>query len=1329
MPIDPRFMASSGREIFTGNELLVKGALEAEGGTHLLTGYPGSPVAGFFDVCSDIAPLLKDKGVRAFQSNNEALGVAALNGSQMAPCRSIAVMKSVGVHVASDALALGNLAGAHPQGGAILIAGDDPWCDSTQVPADSRFLFEHLRMPIVEPGTIQEVKDWIDLCFKLSQVAGLYIGYVVTTAQADGGGSVDCKPNQWPVINTKQRVALETAAIDLNKLLLPPRTWREELKMPERHARTIAAARKLGLNKIIPATTFTMNPAPLGFIVTGMAGPYLDHVLADLGLYGAFPILQMGMPYPTDVQLVAEFGKLCKTMVVIEERRSFLEKNIRDRLFHEFSSEQASAISSRLYGKAFPEKREARSEKREGPLSDASDSEMTRNSQLATRNSGRPGIPELRGLNPSVLAQLIIPLIKDTDEIPADMRNGRLSAELDLLRRVSRPKLQVISESDIVARTPTFCPGCPHRDSSAALLEVRKNFQDTAYMAKMHGRAPVDLVAHGDTGCYTMLMFAPTEQLMHNYSGMGLGGGTGSGIDPFITNKQLVFMGDGTFFHSGQIAISNAIKANQDITFIILENKTTAMTGHQDHAGQESDAFGNTHYIQDIEKVVRGMVGDAPVSINRLSPAKRDAYRHVLENTILADGVKIIIADKECGITYQRKVIKQERKTVKEKGYLPSKTHMNITPEVCEGCLECTKQTACPGLTLVDTDYGRKVDTDLTWCVNDGACERVRATNDIGIDIKPCPSFEQVTIIRQKRRRYLLPHLALDKLPESTPVHKMDKPGDAWRVHMAGVGGMGIGVVGAILVRAGHKQGYRIIFADKKGLAIRNGGVYSQITFVKDDAEQKVEVRSEKREEPLSVVRGPLSVGPGEGLLATDNGQRTTGNSQLTIDHGRLTTGQSASTQHYPTTGTIPYGRADLLLAIDVLEGVRAIDPREQFRVATKDRTCAVVNLHKQPTILTLLGESDFDPDKLKDEIFANCREDHSYAKNISKLCEERLGSKQYVNIMILGVAYQLGLIPVSAHAIAWAIKDTIRRDHRKNLKAFNIGRKLALEPRALPNRPEPLTWEHLVTNKTRILRKKRLFGRRRANRFEQLVHGTIRAMKDLPGQLKYDLALRLYDLMQYQDHKLARRYADLIRAVYKRDSAARKFAATSAAVFSLAKVMLIKDEVYVSYLLTRYEKKQRDITKYGVDTSNGDRIKYRHHTKPEIGIGKWKIRLNITTTDWQLKLVSKMKWLRRLPGMHTKEKAFRDWYIALLDRVRLDGDPAYAQAIQALRAPEEATGYREIRYPKQDQIVKEVEALLTGASATPPPSGEALAVEMHLNRDVRAESETPTHA
>jgi len=194
MALDPRFLAASGREVFTGNELLVKGCLEVDGGVHLMTGYPGSPVAGFFDCLGAINKLIQDNGIRAFQANNEALGAAAANGSQMAPCRAVVTMKSVGVHVASDALALGTLAGANPEGGVVIITGDDPWCDSTQVPADSRFLYEHLRCVVVEPGTPQELKDWINLSFKLSQSAGLYVGYIVTTAHADGGGTVIARP-------------------------------------------------------------------------------------------------------------------------------------------------------------------------------------------------------------------------------------------------------------------------------------------------------------------------------------------------------------------------------------------------------------------------------------------------------------------------------------------------------------------------------------------------------------------------------------------------------------------------------------------------------------------------------------------------------------------------------------------------------------------------------------------------------------------------------------------------------------------------------------------------------------------------------------------------------------------------------------------------------------------------------------------------------------------------------------------------------------------------------------------------------------------------------
>lgn len=1221
MPIDPRFLAADTRQVFTGNELLVKGCLEVEGGVNLLTGYPGSPIAGFFDAITDLRDVLKPAGVRAFQANNEALSVAAVNGSQMMPLRAVAAFKSVGMHVASDALALGNLAGAHPQGGAVIILGDDPWCESTQVAADSRYLCQHLRMPVIEPGSPQQLKDWINLSFKVSAATGLYIGYVVTVAQADGGGSVWCAPNQFPRISANNPVELPSAEIDLDKVLLPPRTWQHELKVPERFAKAIQVARELGLNRIDPAPGGDGKLAPLGFIVTGMAGPYVRNVLADMGLAGEFPVLQMGMSYPTDWGLVRELGSQCRTIVVVEERRGFLEQCIREALFHELPQAEAAELCSRLYGKAFPS--------RTGPTA--------------------PGFPASRGLNYSLVAQKVIELVTGNNDVPAHLRNERLNEELERLTAMGRVKLAQGGQQ-VVPRTPTFCPGCPHRDSAAVLLEMRQKLANTDYMKRTYGRGPVDLVAHGDTGCYTMLMFAPNEQLMHNYSGMGLGGGTGSGIAPFIRNKQIAFMGDSTFFHSGQVAISNSIKAGQDITYILLNNGTTAMTGHQGHAGSGEGLLGETEPAQDIETVVRGMAGSLGIEILRLSPANRGNYGKLLEQTILRDGVKIVIADKECGITHNREVLREEKRIIKKKGYLPRKQHMNVTPEVCENCLACTQQTACPGLTTTDTDYGKKIDTDLTWCVNDGACDRVRVPVEGGVSVKACPSFEEITVVRHRRRRYTLPNMSLDKLPDPERiVHDMSRPGSTWRAHMAGVGGMGIGVVGAILVRAGHEEGYRVVFADRKGLAIRNGGVYSQITFVNDRVE-----------------------GPGTDCAVT---------------------------------ASIPWGKADLLVGVDILEAARAIDPREQYRVASPDRTCAVLNMYKQPTVYSLLGRQEFDPEALRREILGHCLQEHSYANNLSEICERRLGSKQFVNIMMLGVAYQLGLIPVSAHSIAWAIKDSIPRDHRKNLKAFNIGRKLALEPRILPPKPEPVTWGQLLTNKARILRKTRFFGRLWSDRYEHLVNAAMKQMPQLSEESKYDLAVRIYDILQYDDHRLARRYVEMIREVYRRDSGERAYAATRAAIWNLAKVILIKDEPYVAYLLTRYEKHQRDIVKYNLDVANGDRILYRHHTYPEFTFFRWRIRFELTSRDWMLHVVRRCKWWRRIPGWHRREVEFRQWYMRLLERVDLSNPASYDQAIKALRCVEDVTGYREIRYPKMDRARREVEAML---AAGPPPAPKA---------------------
>ena len=1215
MNIDPRFIQESGSAIFTGNELLVKGALETSGGVHLMTGYPGSPIAGFFDTLENIGNLLEDKGVVAKIASNEALSAAMVNGAQMTGCRAMTAFKNVGMHVASDALALGTLAGTHG-GGGLIVVGDDPWSDSTQVPADSRFMAEHLRLPIMEPSSPQEVKDWIDLAFQIGRAGGIYMGYLMTVAMADGGGSVECRPNDWPELNQKQKTALSYER-DIEptleqSVLLPPRSWRREQQMDSQFAKVKDEARRLGVNRIVHPPQKD-EVVPLGFVASGNGYSYLVHALDELGLTGQIPIFKVGMPYPLDDKLAIEFAKQCQQLVVVEERRSFVEKQLIELLN---PLRQSGQIETEVYGKRFP----------------------------------RPhhGIPDTRGLNPSVVMERIIPLIKEHASLPSELTNGRLTKELSRIQKTGQYEIHVPS------RTPTFCPGCPHRDSSSVLLELRKDLLDPEYMLRHHKRKPVDLVAHGDTGCYTMLMFEPNKPLMHNYSGMGLGGATGMGVDPFIENKQLVFMGDGTFYHSGQTSIAHSIYNGQDLTYIILDNKTTAMTGHQTHAGLEEGLTGETLNALDIERIIKGMVPkhlEKDVRIVRINPEDRKRYRQLMEQTILADGVKIVIADKECAITYHRRVKREERKQIKEKGYLPKKRYMNVSTEVCEFCLECTQQTGCPGLKIEDTDYGPKIQTDMSWCVNDGACQRINA----------CPSFEEVTVQRKQAQRMGDEHVNLDDLPEPPrPVHADQ---ESWRCYLAGVGGMGIGLCTAIMCTAGHEMGYHVQFLDKKGLAIRNGGVFSQLVFRRRDN--------------------------GEGLADPVLRPSSTGQ-------------QRQPDRAVPTTPLIPYGKADLLLGVDILEATRALDPNQQYRVASPDHTAAVVNTAKTPTVLTLMGEDDFQIEDLENTLKRYTNEDRFFGFNVGDLCERVLDTKLYANIMMLGVAFQKGYLPLTHEAIETAIGKVTRGQKERNLRAFNIGRKIAIKPELFV-----VEYQKDVESARKCLRRKvntmRAWfggkkGERLARQFRVLKKQTFRATRGMrvDDELMRDVIIRAYDCVIWGGINYARRYCFRLVDVFHKDSAEQDYAITRQVVWRLAQCMLIKDEVYVAAMLTSPEKYKRDRRRFNVNSANGDKIKYKHHNRPEFELFGRKIQFEWKSRDWQLRIMARCRFLRTLmPSWHHRERAFRDWFEQVVDQIEIKGTRDYQRWLAIVSAPKQVTGFRDVRYPKMERCRKEVEQYL----------------------------------
>jgi len=1176
-----RFLLDQGRQIYNGNELLVKGAFETPGGVHLLTGYPGSPVATFFDVLGKLADVVTAHGVCARIANNEAISVAMVNGSQMSPLRAMTVIKSVGGHVASDGLALGNLAGTHPDGGAVIVFGDDPWSESTQVPADSRFLCQHLSMPVLQPANPQEVKDFVPLAFQLSGASTLYIGYIITTTLADGGGTVEVYKNHWPEQNLQCKAVLDTGELDLeSKVLLPPRTGRKEVQLPQRFADLLQAARRLNVNPLEGPT----GPSNIGFVACGMAYQYLRTALGELGLDGKFPILKLGLTYPIDEQAVGEIASRVEHLLVLEERRSFVEQQVAA-ILTRMRQADPDRRWAMLWGKQFPD--------------------------------GKGGIPDVLGLHPSIVLERLIRFFTLVDPDLAKKSAACFDQHMSLIRGSSQKKTKMIP------RLPTFCPGCPHRDSANVLLEIRRQFLDENYMRKRHRRGPVDLVFHGDTGCYTMLMFPPYESLMHNYSGMGLGGATGAGIDPFITNKQVVFMGDSTFFHSGQLAISNSIKAGQDITYIILDNRTTAMTGHQPTPNVDVDLLGKLTPKQDIEQIVRSVTASADCPVVRADPGDRKRYKKLLEDMILADGVKVVIADKECGIITHRRNLYKQRAEMRKTGYVSRQSFMNITPELCEYCLECTTRTGCPGLNIENTPYGPKIVTDLSWCVNDGACAKLAV----------CPCFEEVIVLRKRPPRPRGHQIKFERLPE--PKVQLDKP--VWRAYLAGIGGMGIGLATAILVRAGHLQGYRILFADKKGLAIRNGGVYSQVAFCKDD---------------------------------------------------------DSACQ------VIPYGQADLLIGLDILEAVRAIDAAMPFRVAS-EKTAAVINTDKSPTTRVLCNSDDFEVKELEAFIKSSIGQGSYFGHNITAICERLFGTKLYANITMLGLAFQQGLIPVSLDCIEKAISQTIPADFKKNMRAFNLGRKLAHNPELFAEKRLPQTLARTVREKATILQKTRLGGGTLARKYKYLVYKTLRACRHLDKAVMNDIAIRLYDLIQYQNIKYAQTYADRVRRVYKQDRTEFGLQATETVAWNLAKLMIIKDAFYVAGVLTSYEKQRRDSHRYNVNPANGDRLRYRRVFHPRF----FGHTVDIPLPHWTMYILKRLKFLRAiLPGLRRRERRFLEWYLGLIDQFAYGDRNDYDRYVKALKTVEQVNGYSEYRYPKMVEAQQKAAQILTAPKGPPSP-------------------------
>ena len=822
----------------------------------------------------------------------------------------MAVFKNVGAFVALDGLAIANSALAGAGAAAVVVCGDDVANASTQVGADSRATMATARIPVLEPASAQEIKDLVRLAFDISAESGTVVAVMVTTVQADCVASVDVAPNVAPRVGTKHRVRLDTAAIDpATAVSLPPNTPTLERDLLERRipppwppACVRASRSRLGPPR-----------GPWGIVTAGGAAALVDEALASLGLDAHVPVLRLGMTWPLDQDAVADFAGVVGEIVVVEERRPHLEDQVRRAL---------EGRGRPVWGKRFAD---------------------------------GAGLPE-RGLDTAIVRARLAAFASAAGAVP------HAAAE-----RVAAAQAAVTATDPTVAlRTPTYCAGCPHRGTNSPMIGIRERFQDADYMRRHHGCGPVDVIAHGGIGCYSMAFLPPFYE-MHDLSAMGLGGATGAGSAPHVTNRHYVLVGDGTFFHGEMSTIANAIKHDQDILFLILDNGTTAMTGHQGTPASARDLLGRPQRPMEIEAIVRAM---GPRFLTRVSPDDRESYTDLLERALLMKGTRVVIADKECAITAGRRARKARAATVRERGFVPVEHHINIVEEACENCRECTRATGCPGLTLVATPLGEKVGIDRQVCVDDAYCAKIKA----------CPSFERVEI----RRRVAPPRRGA---PDATRLPTPEPPaaGESFAVAVAGVGGMGAGVALRMLVEAAAAEWPAVDCYQKKGLAQRGGGVFGHV--VMHDARR-------------------------------------------------------------PRVGLIGPGEADLVIAIDPLEGLRMIP------LCDPARTAAVVALDERPTTLMLTGH-DGHPRDTAERMAGVLKPDGLVALDIGDACEEAFGERTAANVAILGAAWQSGLLPLSLDGIREAIRAVSGRAFAEaNLAAFDLGRALAHEGRVASRGP-----------------------------------------------------------------------------------------------------------------------------------------------------------------------------------------------------------------------------------------------------------------------------------
>ncbi|MEO9327188.1 indolepyruvate ferredoxin oxidoreductase family protein [Gordonia aurantiaca] len=374
-------------------------------------------------------------------------------------------------------------------------------------------------------------------------------------------------------------------------------------------------------------------------------------------------------------------------------------------------------------------------------------------------------------------------------------------------------------ELPLAVRTPYFCSGCPHNSST----KVAEN----------------TLVGAG-IGCHAMVLLMDPRQV-GDITGCTQMGGEGAqwlGMAPFVTADHFVQnIGDGTFAHSGSLALRAAVASGENITYKLLYNGTVAMTGGQDPVGA-MDLPRLTSLLID-EGVARVVVtSDDPKRTKALGLPKQVEVRHrdelldVQAELAAVPGVTVLVHDQHCAAEKRRK---------RKRGIMPTPTtRVMINERICEGCGDCGEKSNCLSVHPVETEFGRKTQIDQSSCNLDYSCLK-----------GDCPSFVDVTpgIARTRRRAADIPDSEL-------PAPSVPAVRDTFSLRVTGIGGTGVVTVSQVLATAAVLDGHAARTVDMTGLAQKGGAVVSDIKIAPHAVEQAAKVATDDCD--LYLVCDPL---------------------------------------------------------------------------------------------------------------------------------------------------------------------------------------------------------------------------------------------------------------------------------------------------------------------------------------------------------------------------------------------------------------------------------------------------------------------------------------